>query len=100
MNKTVTNGHAPRPLPWNTQSVRSFFEQIPWTGIPLPSLEPSQNAAASPKTSSMCLSVREFFGRFAWDGKSEIAAPIVPPETQTSSSTESSLTLDGFADLF
>lgn len=85
---------------WRRETVRAFFEAIPWDGRLLRSAtDQSDSSGQSP----MAMTVQEFFSTVPWEGQPAIAAPISPIEIQPEeppSSNDPSLTLDAFSDLF
>lgn len=97
-----SNGSATGAQLWLRESVRSFFEAIPWEGrsaiAPPRSAPAGQSAAESPLTMSVGL----FFETFPWEGKPTIAVPVAPLEMQPEEnlSDNDAFTLDAFSDLF
>lgn len=89
---------------WATVSVRDFFEQMPWSGVPVVSPDlasgGSQASEATANQLDLKLQVKQYFDLFPWDGKPNIAAPVAPIDVQPDLPAEDEITLDGFADLF
>ncbi|RZM78595.1 hypothetical protein [Leptolyngbya iicbica] len=98
------NGHQTPANSWSTLSVREFFEQMPWTGMPVNRPSPTAGSSSADATGanglSLTLSVGEYFNLFPWDGKPNIAVPVAPLDIQPDLPMEDDITLDGFADLF
>jgi hypothetical protein len=98
------NGHQATANSWSTLSVREFFEQMPWTGMPVNRPNPSAGGSPTDATEvnslSLTLTVGEYFNLLPWDGKPNIAAPMAPLDIQPDLPVEDDITLDGFADLF
>jgi hypothetical protein len=93
-----TNGNGAQA--WRQETVRAFFEAIPWDGRLLGSVITQSNSSGQ---SPMTMTVQEFFALIPWEGQPAIAAPISPIEVQPEeppSSSDPSLTLDAFSDLF
>ena len=63
---------------------------------------PVAPAADADAPFSLQMSVSDFFNRFPWDGKPQIAAPVAAEsfEAMMESSSDDDFTLDGFADMF
>ena len=107
MSTATLNGHAAHDTRWHTISVRDFFGQIPWTGVPAPMPSMPPGAATTQTTEvevslNLHMSVGDFFNQFPWDGKPQIAAPIPTEsfEAMLEQSPDDGITLDGFADMF
>lgn len=98
------HGHQALDKSWSTISVRDFFEQIPWTGVP-ENISESVSGSSSTDTTeanslNLKLKVSEYFNRFPWDGQPDIAVPLTPVAIQPDLSADNDITLEGFADLF
>lgn len=108
MSTTLMNGHRhgqqASASTWSTVSVRDFFEQMPWTGVPVGQPESGSGSfsaeVAEANSLNLKLQVKEYFDRFPWDGQPNIAAPVAPLDIQPDLPAEDEITLDGFADLF
>jgi hypothetical protein len=90
-----TNGATARSG-WLQQSVQQFFNTVNWDNQP-PEIQLWLNAAPeAAQTSSLFLTVGQFFGALNWEG-SHVAAPLKPIE---SAEVKNEFTLDDFSDLF
>lgn len=96
------NGSATGTQLWLRESVRSFFEAIPWEGRSHVVSTRSTHAGQPATESPMTMSVGLFFETFPWEGKPTIAVPVAPLEMQpeASVSDNDAFTLDAFSDLF
>lgn len=96
-----TNGSTSHTMsqPWLQSSVQQFFSAINWEDNP-PEVQELKltKTQTDDELLSMTLSVSQFFGAIAWDGRS-IAAP--PTHTESSQpSKDVNFTLDDFSELF
>ncbi|WP_017297021.1 hypothetical protein [Nodosilinea nodulosa] len=85
--------------PWLKETVRAFFQAVPWDGRTV--LTAPKLGAAARSESTMTMTVGDFFEHIAWDGQPTIGVPIAPLEAAPATATSDlDLTLDGFSDLF
>lgn len=92
--------------PWQTQSVRQFFNRVNWDNLPPTALSSTASGTApsfdAQAPMPLSLSVGQFFAAVNWDAV-EMTAPVPPPalaDSPPEPSASEVFTLTDFSDLF